>query len=281
MPRPWEWDAELPASPNVEQLKKQAKELVKAVAGEDAMAVAFVREHGGDPSALELSGAQFVLARYLGAPSWPALMRRLTGDGPRPSEAPLLPVRAIVVFPGARVTLYIGRPPSLEAVENAIGADGYIVCATQREAKTEAPEREDIHDVGTLCRIVAVKRLPEQGTIKLRVDGVARVELLEVSGRTATIRPRPLPAGDGDADAVWKAAADAFEAYAERNEGISHRAVVEVRRADSARSALGLLLQNVHPLTVPLQQQLLEAEDPVQGLAAAARAFAPGPFSSS
>ncbi len=55
---------------NVEQLRKQAKELVRAA-------------RGGDPSALarlgdlpvRLASAQLVLAREHGYPSWPALVR--------------------------------------------------------------------------------------------------------------------------------------------------------------------------------------------------------------
>lgn len=67
----------LPVRPDLEQLHRQAKELLRAIHAGDANAIAEVREHHPesiDPSAAKLADAQLVLARTYGASSWTRLV---------------------------------------------------------------------------------------------------------------------------------------------------------------------------------------------------------------
>jgi hypothetical protein len=65
----------LPPRPVLDQLKRQAKELLDAFRAGDAIAIAEVRAHHGNvPStAFALHDAQLVLARTYGFDSWPRL----------------------------------------------------------------------------------------------------------------------------------------------------------------------------------------------------------------
>lgn len=65
--------AELPANPNLENLKKQAKSLLKAVRAKDDAALGRVGPYFGDPSAIGLQYAQLVIAREYGFSSWNTL----------------------------------------------------------------------------------------------------------------------------------------------------------------------------------------------------------------
>ena len=68
---------ELPAHPNVRQLKHQAKDLLRAArAGEPAALAAFAEFHPEpiDPPSAKLADAHLVLARNYQAASWPQLM---------------------------------------------------------------------------------------------------------------------------------------------------------------------------------------------------------------
>jgi ankyrin repeat protein len=74
----------LPASPRVEQLRKQARDLQRAVRVGEADAVARVAEHhpdGAPPPSVAagfaLSAAQLVVARTYGFASWPRLVRHV------------------------------------------------------------------------------------------------------------------------------------------------------------------------------------------------------------
>ncbi|HEY2391030.1 MAG TPA: ankyrin repeat domain-containing protein [Candidatus Angelobacter sp.] len=62
-----------PVRPNLEQLKHQAKDLLRAVRQSDPVAIADFQKHHTkpiNPEAAKLADAQFVLARSYGLPSW-------------------------------------------------------------------------------------------------------------------------------------------------------------------------------------------------------------------
>jgi ankyrin repeat protein len=71
----------LPDSPDLDQLKRQAKELVHAFAEGDAGALALVNAHyrGARPESFALHQAQLVLARSYGFQSWPRLKAYVDG----------------------------------------------------------------------------------------------------------------------------------------------------------------------------------------------------------
>lgn len=66
-----------PLHPDLEQLRRQAKELLRAHRRGDPAAAADFQQHSGgaiDPAAARLADAQHVLARSYGLPSWPRLV---------------------------------------------------------------------------------------------------------------------------------------------------------------------------------------------------------------
>ncbi len=76
----------LPASPSLEQLRRQAKDLLRAHrAGDEAARARVAAVHPRPQEPLKLSGAQLVIAREHGFPSWPRLrayVERLAAHGP-------------------------------------------------------------------------------------------------------------------------------------------------------------------------------------------------------
>jgi len=70
----------LPVRPDLDQLHRQAKELLRAIHARDLNALADLREHHPEsiePSAAKLADAQLVLARSYGARSWARLVHAL------------------------------------------------------------------------------------------------------------------------------------------------------------------------------------------------------------
>jgi len=68
----------LPVRPNLDQLHRQARELLRAIHAGEANAIAELREHHPesiDPSAAKLADAQLVLARSYQASSWTRLIQ--------------------------------------------------------------------------------------------------------------------------------------------------------------------------------------------------------------
>src|SRR5438445_7378080 len=72
----------LPQRPDLDQLRRRAKELRDAVRRGDTAALArFAAYHpAARPDAVGLAAAQFVIARELGFPSWPALKAAVDAD---------------------------------------------------------------------------------------------------------------------------------------------------------------------------------------------------------
>jgi ankyrin repeat protein len=79
----------LPAAPSLEQLRKQAKDLLRAHRAGDPAAIARIAAYQpGEP--LKLTGAQLVIAREHGFPSWPRLrayVDRVAAYGPELQHA--------------------------------------------------------------------------------------------------------------------------------------------------------------------------------------------------
>ena len=70
-------DRYFPVRPNLDQLRHQAKDLLRAIRKNDAAAVAELRKHNPkavEPTEAKLADAQFALARSYGLPSWPRLV---------------------------------------------------------------------------------------------------------------------------------------------------------------------------------------------------------------
>ncbi|HWM14812.1 MAG TPA: ankyrin repeat domain-containing protein [Gaiellaceae bacterium] len=83
--------ASLPAAPSLEQLRKQAKDLLRAHrAGEATAAARLAAHHPRPDEPLKLAGAQLVVAREHGFPSWPRLrayVERVAAHGPELQHA--------------------------------------------------------------------------------------------------------------------------------------------------------------------------------------------------
>jgi len=95
------------------------------------------------------------------------------------STLPMVPLRDIVVFPHTMVPFVVGRRGSLLAVELALGGDKQIFLSTQRNAKVDNPNSEEINSIGTVATIVQHLKLPN-GNVKLLVEGTARARILEI-----------------------------------------------------------------------------------------------------
>lgn len=102
-----------------------------------------------------------------------------TSDRARRGDVfPLVPLRDVVIFPSMATAILVGRQPSVNAVERAIRTDKNLVVVTQRNASVNEPDPDDLYQVGTFAKIYHHLNLPD-GTIKVMLEGVSRVRILE------------------------------------------------------------------------------------------------------
>ena len=86
---------------------------------------------------------------------------------------PLIPLRGITIFPYMVLHFDVGREKSLLALEEAMAKKQRIFLATQKDAKIDEPESDDIFDIGTICNIKQILKLPGE-TARVLVEGETR-----------------------------------------------------------------------------------------------------------
>jgi len=92
---------------------------------------------------------------------------------------PLLPLRDVVVYPQIVQPLFVGRPKSIKALENAMAADKQILLVAQKNGSEDEPSIDNLFGTGTIASILQLIRLPD-GTVKVLVEGLTRAKLGKV-----------------------------------------------------------------------------------------------------
>ena len=95
------------------------------------------------------------------------------------SEAPLIPLRNVVVFPYHVLPLFVGRPKSLKSIESALAGNRKIVLVCQKDESNEDPGLADLYDIGVGAEILQLLKLPD-GSDRVLVEGVRRVRITNV-----------------------------------------------------------------------------------------------------
>ena len=95
------------------------------------------------------------------------------------NKKPLLPLRDIVIFPSMVVPLFVGRERSIKALQEVMKTDKSIVLSAQKNSEIDEPEKKDIYGYGCLSKVLQLLKLPD-GTVKVLVEGVKRVKILEI-----------------------------------------------------------------------------------------------------
>ncbi len=114
----------------------------------------------------------------------------------------LLPLRSGTLFPGTTLTLPVGRMRSVALLDD-LGAHALLGVVTQRDPSVTDPALGDLHEVGTLARVVQIERTRDRG-YRVVLEGLSRFRLTGI----ARSEPYWLAEGEGLDDST----ADAAEA---------------------------------------------------------------------
>ncbi len=95
-----------------------------------------------------------------------------------PEVLPMMAVRDVVVFNYMIIPLFVGRPGSVEAVNEALGANKLLMLVTQKDATKDDPDIEDMYEVGMVCMVMRTLKLPD-GRLKVLVQAMAKARVKE------------------------------------------------------------------------------------------------------
>jgi len=182
-----------------------------------------------------------------------------------PDALPVLPLRDAVVFPLTAVPLAVGQPRSVRLVDDAMRGNRLLALVTQRDPKGEPAGPEDLHRVGTVGVIHQLARVPD-GSVRLMVQGIERVRLLDWLGREPYLVARVEVARDQtveatEVDALRRAVVDIFRRLVEASSELPDELAVGAENIADPRHAV-YFIASVVPLAVAARQELLEL-DPV------------------
>ncbi len=96
-----------------------------------------------------------------------------------PDTLPILPLKNTVLFPGIVTPITIGRDKSIRAVQRAYDNGRFIGVLSQRDMKFEAPGPNDLHDIGTVARILKLLKMPDGSTTAI-LQGRKRFKLVRM-----------------------------------------------------------------------------------------------------
>ena len=188
--------------------------------------------------------------------------------GSNHATLPLLPLRGMLVFPGAVVPLEVGRKRSIAALEQGMLIDQRIVLAAQKDASIEEPDADEIYHFGVVAQVSQFLRTPG-GQIKVLVEGLARARIVEFTQTSpyfqvnVAIIDEPPAAGD-EVTALVRTVKGQFEEYQRQKKKASAPDLAWLDVLEPGRVADGVAGQ----LEVPLEkkQRLLEIVDPKERL---------------
>ena len=93
-------------------------------------------------------------------------------------EYPLVALRGKVLFPKTLLNFEVGRPFSINAVNNALANHSYIIIAPQKNAFIENPKTSEILGVGVLAHVKQVIK-SQNNSLKVSVQALKRVKIVE------------------------------------------------------------------------------------------------------
>ena len=179
-------------------------------------------------------------------------------------ELPLLPLRDVVVFPHMVIPLFVGRPKSIKALENAMEAGKSILLVAQKSAAKDEPSAEDLYDLGCIANILQMLKLPD-GTVKVLVEGVQRARVVSVEDlRTLFVaKAQPMPAAetpDNEVEAMRRAIISQFDQYVKLNKKIPPEILSSLSGIEEPGRLADTIAAHL-PLKLEQKQEILEMFD--------------------
>lgn len=100
------------------------------------------------------------------------------------ASMPMVALRGLVVFPNATVHFDVGRAKSIAAVKAAMVAKKDIFLVAQKDIQEDAINTKTLYEIGTVCEIKQIIRMPSGDNMRVVVEGKYRAKLCGITGVT-------------------------------------------------------------------------------------------------
>ncbi|MCL6295821.1 endopeptidase La [Jejuia spongiicola] len=183
-----------------------------------------------------------------------------------PETLPILSLRNTVLFPGVVIPITAGRDTSIKLINDANKGSKVIGVVAQKDESIENPTAKDIHETGTVARILRVLKMPD-GNVTVIIQGKKRFKVAEVITEkpymNATIRemPEAKPAlKSKEFSAIIDSIKDLALEIIKESPNIPSEASFAIKNIESNSFLVNFVSSNMN-LSVEEKQSLLENND--------------------
>lgn len=187
-------------------------------------------------------------------------------------EMPLLPLRGLTAFPGMLLSFDVERDISVAALNLAMQGDRIIFLTAQRDITLETPEADDLYEIGVICRLRQMLRVPGVKTARAMVQGVARGRFSKLYRKDNCFHAEIEPLSDQKStssekmiEALLRQSCDLFDQYAQFSDSVTPETLVQVIASTEPGYLADFIAQNIF-LRYQNKQLVLEELRPVQRL---------------
>ncbi len=175
-------------------------------------------------------------------------------------EAPVLPLRDIVVYPQMISPLFVGRAKSLWAIEESQSLNQTLIALTQMEADRDRPGPDDFFPIGVEMAVGRLLNMPD-GSNSALVQARRRVELIQFTQMEPYLRAKVRIIDDDqimdrDTDASMRTALELFERCVELDRSIPEEAYLFALNIDDPGWLADMIATSLSPSTKDRQQVL-------------------------
>ncbi|MBV6644546.1 MAG: endopeptidase La [Cyclobacteriaceae bacterium] len=188
-------------------------------------------------------------------------------DSSIPDDLPILPIRNTVLFPGVVLPITVGRQKSIRLVKKAYKGDRIIGVVAQENVKAEEPGFKDLHQVGTVARIVKMLVLPD-GNTTIIIHGQRRFTITKqvkedpyLVANYNLLEELSLEGDEKETVAITQSLKEAAYKIMKLNPEIPKEAQVALDNIDNYSFLTHFLSSNVNA-EVNEKQKLLQINDP-------------------
>ncbi len=184
-------------------------------------------------------------------------------------EAPVMPLRGVVVYPQMVSPLFIGREKTLWAVEDAQEQNQTLIAFAQRNPDLEDPGPADFFPIGIEVAVGRLVNMPEGASTAL-VQGRRRVELIEFIQGEPYLRARVRPLFedlrmDRHTEATMRSVLDLFKRCVQLNRSLPEEAYLFAMNIDDP-GWLADMIATAVALDMDVRLKLLSLLDPRERL---------------
>lgn len=190
----------------------------------------------------------------------------------RIAELPIIPLRGLVVFPNMVLHFDVGRKKSVEALRNSMQVNQKVFLVCQKDASVDDPNIDEMFEIGVVCHIKQMLRIPNSENLRVVVEGIERAALMSItqtkpflSGAVEIIEEPEYIADAAEEKAYQRAVKKEFENYAAMMTKISSDVIAKVISIKDSGELADYICSNTF-IDYALKQAVLEEINPYKRL---------------